>query len=78
MGSPIADHNEYRPPTQSQNLNILAASIPKAVTAGVLVERATKCLAMCFFYEQTSQQSIRREKKKKTNVTSRFQKPISS
>src|SRR5713101_1149809 len=42
---PIADQREYRPPTQSQNSNILCVSMPKLLTSLVLVDRATKCLA---------------------------------
>ena len=49
IGSPIADHSEYRPPTQSQNANMFALSMPKPVTSFSLVERATKCLATCFW-----------------------------
>lgn len=45
MLSPIADHKEYLPPTQSQKPNIFAGSIPKSFTFGSLVLRATKCLA---------------------------------
>ena len=48
---PIADHNEYRPPTQSQNSNMLfSASIPNSATFGLLVERATKCFATALSY----------------------------
>jgi len=47
MERPIADQREYRPPTQSQNANMFASAIPNLVTASVLVERATKCLATC-------------------------------
>src|SRR5690606_3926041 len=43
----MGDHNEYRPPTQSQKPNIFSGSIPKASTAALLVLTATKCLAMC-------------------------------
>src|SRR5258706_508557 len=42
---PMEDHNEYRPPTQSQKANIFSEAMPKDVTAFVLVDRATKCLA---------------------------------
>src|SRR5665213_1093129 len=42
---PMAESYEYRPPTQSQNPNVLAASIPNSVTACSLVDTATKCLA---------------------------------
>ena len=42
---PIAASIEYRPPTQSQNPNVLAASMPNFVTPAMLVETATKCLA---------------------------------
>ncbi len=45
IGRPIADHSEKRPPTQSQNSNMFAASMPNAVTSSVLVDSATKCLA---------------------------------
>ncbi len=43
--SPIAESIEYRPPTQSQNSNMLAVSIPNFATPSALVETATKCLA---------------------------------
>ena len=46
IGVPIALHRLYRPPTQSQNPNMLVVSIPKADTAAVLVDNAAKCLAM--------------------------------
>src|SRR6185369_7790049 len=42
---PMEDHNEYRPPTQSQNTNMFSEAIPNSVTAFVLVETATKCFA---------------------------------
>jgi hypothetical protein len=51
MERPMADQSEYRPPTQSQNLNMFDEEIPNEVTAEVLVERATKCLATCSFCE---------------------------
>ena len=38
----MAESMEYRPPTQSQNSNMLAGSIPNFVTPSVLVETATK------------------------------------
>ena len=43
--SPMAESNEYRPPTQSQISNMLAVSIPKSATRSALVDTATKCLA---------------------------------
>ena len=43
--SPIAEHNEYLPPTQSQNPNELAGSMPNAATSSRFVDTATKCLA---------------------------------
>jgi len=46
MGRPIADHSEYRPPTQSQNTNMFFVSMPKAPTARALVDTATKCFAI--------------------------------
>mmetsp|Transcript_56760 Transcript_56760/g.138099 ORF Transcript_56760/g.138099 Transcript_56760/m.138099 type:complete len:254 (+) Transcript_56760:3374-4135(+) len=46
IGVPIADHNEYRPPTQSQNPNMLFVSIPKSDTAGPFVDNAAKCFAI--------------------------------
>lgn len=49
MDNPMADQKEYRPPTQSQNLNMLAESIPNSTTAFVLVDKATKCFAICAF-----------------------------
>src|SRR5690606_23021256 len=45
IGSPMADHREYLPPTQSQNTNILSGSIPNSATASEFVDKATKCLA---------------------------------
>src|SRR5690606_39617658 len=45
MDSPIADHKEYRPPTQSQNSNIFLVSIPKAATPCSFVLSAAKCFA---------------------------------
>ena len=35
----------YLPPTQSQNSNMFASSMPNLVTSSLLVESATKCLA---------------------------------
>ena len=50
---PIADQREYRPPTQSQNPNMLfSASIPKSATFGLFVDRAIKCLATALSYAQ--------------------------
>src|ERR1700759_5419636 len=43
--SPIAESTEYRPPTQSQNPNMLSVSMPNSSTSFLLVETATKCLA---------------------------------
>jgi len=34
---------EYRPPTQSQNPNMLAVSIPNSATFAAFVDTATKC-----------------------------------
>lgn len=48
---PIADHKEYRPPTQSQNPNILRSSMPNSRTFRLLVDNATKCLATAEFYK---------------------------
>src|SRR5919197_5246883 len=45
MDRPIADQQEYRPQTQSQNSNILCVSMPKLLTSLALVDRATRCLA---------------------------------
>ncbi len=45
MERPMADQREYRPPTQSQNLNMFSLAIPNSVAALTLVLRATKCLA---------------------------------
>ena len=42
---PIALSSEYLPPTQSQNSNILAVSIPNFSTSSELVDSATKCFA---------------------------------
>ncbi len=39
---PIAEPTEYRPPTQSQNPNMLAVSIPNADTFSAFVDTATK------------------------------------
>src|SRR5690242_18916554 len=43
IDNPMADHKEYLPPTQSQNTNMLAGSIPNLVTSFSLVESAAKC-----------------------------------
>ena len=43
---PIAESKEYRPPTQSQNPNMFAGSIPNSVTSASFVDTATKCFAM--------------------------------
>ena len=45
VDSPIAESIEYRPPTQSQNPNMFAVSMPNSRTRSALVETATKCLA---------------------------------
>src|SRR5256885_16881311 len=45
MDKPIALHNEYLPPTQSQNSNMFSYSIPIFVTYFSLVDSATKCFA---------------------------------
>lgn len=50
MDKPIADQSEYRPPTQSQNSNIFALSIPNSVTLVSLVDKATKCFATVLNY----------------------------
>ena len=42
---PIADSMEYRPPTQSQNSNMFAVSMPNFCTSDALVDTATKCFA---------------------------------
>lgn len=47
MLNPMADQREYLPPTQSQNLNMFAVSIPNDDTAFEFVDKATKCLATC-------------------------------
>ena len=41
----MAEPMEYRPPTQSQNSNMLAISMPNSETFAAFVETATKCLA---------------------------------
>ena len=41
----MAESIEYRPPTQSQKPNMLAVSIPNALTRSALVDTATKWLA---------------------------------
>ena len=43
--SPIAESIEYRPPTQSQNSNMLVVSMPNSATFSAFVDTATKCLA---------------------------------
>ena len=45
---PMAESYEYRPPTQSQNSNMLSASMPNSSTLVRLVETATKCLLTAF------------------------------
>src|SRR5712672_174507 len=42
---PMAESIEYRPPTQSQNPNMFAVSMPNLATRSALVDTATKCLA---------------------------------
>ncbi len=42
---PIAESYEYRPPTQSQNSNMLAGSMPNSRTFSSFVDTATKCRA---------------------------------
>ena len=41
----MAESIEYRPPTQSQNPNMFAVSMPNFATRSALVDTATKCLA---------------------------------
>merc|ERR1719458_2295422 len=48
MVSPMADHKEYLPPTQSQNPNMLLVSMPNSATLAALVDKATKCFATAF------------------------------
>ena len=50
MDIPIADHSEYLPPTQSQNSNILASSIPNSFTLVAFVDKAMKCFATALSY----------------------------
>src|SRR5882724_8207300 len=45
VDKPIAEATEYRPPTQSQNSNMLATSLPNFVTSAAFVDTETKCLA---------------------------------
>ena len=45
VDKPIAESIEYRPPTQSQNSNMFAVSMPNLATSAALVETATKCQA---------------------------------
>ncbi len=45
---PIAESYEYRPPTQSQNSNMLSGSMPNSVTLPAFVDSATKCFATAF------------------------------
>ena len=45
MLKPIALQSEYLPPTQSQNSKIFSSAIPNALTAPILVDKATKCFA---------------------------------
>lgn len=42
---PITESTEYRPPTQSQNPNALAGSMPNTATLSSAVDTATKCCA---------------------------------
>ena len=44
-GSPIADHSEYRPPTQSHVSNTLPGSIPNSTAAARSADTAAKCRA---------------------------------
>lgn len=68
----------YRPPTQSQNLNMLFLSMPKAVTSLVLVERATKCLATClictFANSGSPVESLQSEKR--THILGTLKEPL--
>ena len=41
----MAESYEYRPPTQSQNSNMFAVSMPNFSTSSAFVETATKCFA---------------------------------
>jgi hypothetical protein len=43
--APTAEHTLKRPPTQSQNPNALAGSMPNSLTSFRLVDTATMCLA---------------------------------
>ena len=45
VDKPMADSMEYRPPTQSQNSNMFAVSMPNLATRSAFVDTATKCLA---------------------------------
>ncbi len=45
LDSPMAESIEYRPPTQSQNPNMFAVSIPNSETRSALVDTATKWFA---------------------------------
>ncbi len=58
---PIAESYEYRPPTQSQNSNMLSGSIPNSVTFSALVDRATKCRATAFSSPSASSSQERAE-----------------
>jgi hypothetical protein len=58
--SPIAEVNEYRPPTQSQKPNMFAVSMPNSATFSALVETATKCFATAFSSPPSPSTSQRR------------------
>src|SRR4051812_24850918 len=58
--SPMAEVNEYRPPTQSQKPNMFAVSMPNAATFSALVETATKCLATALSSPPSPSSSHRR------------------
>ena len=61
IGKPIADHNEYLPPTQSQNLNILSALIPNFSTSIRFVETATKWFWTSFSQPPWARNHLRAE-----------------
>ena len=52
--SPIGDHNEYLPPTQSDMVNILSVLIPNLLTASLLLEIATKCFLIASSFPSLS------------------------
>src|SRR3989338_3399480 len=50
IGKPIADHNEYLPPTKSQKAKTFSLLMPNASAFCGLAETAIKCLAVALLF----------------------------